>query len=104
MSATYDFGVDRPSFFRRQAGFTLVEMVIALFVLVILLVAVLSLFDFSNRVAKAQINVAEMQQSIRIAQDEMIRPVRMTGRGGLNRGDFPEDATAAARGQGPIAL
>jgi hypothetical protein len=66
--------------------------------------AVLSLFDFSNRVARAQINVSEMQQSIRIAQDEMIRTTRMTGRGGLNRGDFPGDPAKAARGQGPIAL
>lgn len=88
----------------REAGFTLAEMVISLFVLVIVLVAVLTLFDASNRIARAQINVADMQQSIRTAQDEMIHIARMAARGGLNRGDFPADAVSAARGLGPIAV
>jgi hypothetical protein len=89
---------------RREAGFSLAEMVVSLFVLVVVLVAVLTLFDSSNRIARAQINVADMQQSIRIAQDEITRMTRMAARGGLNRGDFPFDAVEAARGHGPIAI
>ena len=69
---------------RRQAGFTLVELAVSLFVIVEVLLAVLMLFDFSNKVSHAQSNVADMQQSLRIAQNEMNATVRMAGRGGLS--------------------
>jgi type II secretory pathway pseudopilin PulG len=67
----------------RQAGFTVLEMVVALGVTSLLLVAVLVTFDLHNRVAKVQTNVADMQQSLRVAQDDLVRMLRMSGRGGL---------------------
>jgi len=67
----------------QQAGFTVVEMVVSLGVTIILLVAVLTTFDLNNKVAKVQTNVADMQQSLRVAQDELVRTLRMSGRGGL---------------------
>jgi prepilin-type N-terminal cleavage/methylation domain-containing protein len=66
-----------------QAGFTLAEMLVALAVTAILLLGVLFTFDFNSRVARAQSNVSDMQQSLRVAQDDMVRLVRMTGRGNL---------------------
>jgi len=69
---------------RRQAGFTLVELTISLIVIVQVLIAVLMLFDFSNKLSHAQTNIADMQQSLRIAQNEMNALVRMAGRGGLS--------------------
>jgi type II secretory pathway pseudopilin PulG len=68
---------------RRQAGFTLVELLVSLGVTVILLLGVLALFDFNNRIARVQTHVADMQQSLRVAQYDMVRLVRMAGRGGL---------------------
>lgn len=68
---------------RRQAGFTLVELLVSLFVTAILLLGVLALFDFNNRIARVQTHVADMQQSLRVAQYDMVRLVRMAGRGGL---------------------
>jgi prepilin-type N-terminal cleavage/methylation domain-containing protein len=68
---------------RRQAGFTLVELLVTLGVTVILLLGVLALFDFNNRIARVQTHVADMQQSLRVAQYDMVRLVRMAGRGGL---------------------
>jgi len=68
---------------RRQAGFTLVELAISLLVIVEVLLAVLMLFDFSSKLSHAQTNVADMQQNLRIAQNEMNATVRMAGRGGL---------------------
>ncbi|HEX3527476.1 MAG TPA: hypothetical protein VH988_10435 [Thermoanaerobaculia bacterium] len=68
---------------RRQAGFTLIEMTVSLIVIVEVLLAVLMLFDFSNKLSHAQSNIADMQQSLRIAQNEMNATVRMAGRGGL---------------------
>lgn len=66
-----------------NAGFTLAEMIVTLAVLSIVLVAALLLFDFNNRLTRVQSEVAEMQQSLRIGQLDMVRLIRMTGRGGL---------------------
>src|SRR5258708_37485296 len=74
---------------RRQAGFTLVELLVSLAVTIILLLGVLATFDLNARASKAQTNVADMQQSLRIAQDDVIRIVRMAGRGGLPFADPP---------------
>jgi len=52
-------------------------------VLSIVLVGALALFDFNNRLTRVQTEVADMQQSMRIAQLDMVRMIRMTGRGGL---------------------
>jgi type II secretory pathway pseudopilin PulG len=68
---------------RRQAGFTIIELTVSLIVIVEVMLAVLMLFDFSNKLSHAQSNIADMQQSLRIAQNEMNALVRMAGRGGL---------------------
>jgi Tfp pilus assembly protein PilW len=68
---------------KNEAGFTLAELLVAAAVTAILLLGVLALFDFNNRVARVQTHVADMQQSLRVAQYDMVRLVRMTGRGGL---------------------
>jgi hypothetical protein len=67
-----------------QAGFTLIELAVALGVTTIVMLGILFLFDFNNKLARVQTNVADMQQSLRIAQYDMVRMVRMAGRGGLN--------------------
>lgn len=67
----------------RQRGFTLVEAMVSLFVTVIVLLGVLGLFDFSNKLTRVQTNVADMQQSLRVAQSDAVRLIRMAGRGGL---------------------
>lgn len=68
---------------RREAGFTLVEMLVTVILLSVVLVAALGLFDFNNRLAAVQTDVAEMQQSLRIGQLELVRVARAAGRGGL---------------------
>jgi hypothetical protein len=91
---------------RREAGFTIIEMVVALFVMVELILAVLLLFDFSNKLSRVQTNVADMQQSLRVSQYDTVRLLRMVGRGGLPVGTLTAtgaDATASATLKG-IAL
>jgi hypothetical protein len=66
---------------RPEAGFTVIEVVVALFVLVIVLVGTLALFDASNRIARTQVHIADMQQSLRIGHDEMVRMARVAARG-----------------------
>ncbi len=66
-----------------QSGFTLVEMAVALGVTAVVMLGILFLFDFNNKLTRVQANVADMQQSLRIAQYDMVRMARMAGRGGL---------------------
>ncbi len=66
-----------------QKGFTLIELMVALAVTVVVVLGILLLFDFNNKLTRVQTNVADMQQSERIAQYDMVRLARMAGRGGL---------------------
>ena len=65
------------------AGFTLVELTISLLVLTVVMVGVLALFDSTNRLAKNQLLRIDLQQSLRVGQREIVRSVRLAGRGGL---------------------
>ena len=68
----------------REAGFSLVELLVSLLVLVLVLAAAYTVFEFQSRLAQVQTQVAEMQQSQRIGQYQMMREARMAGRGGLD--------------------
>ncbi len=65
------------------AGFTLFEVTLTLLVIVMVLGGVLALFDANSRLARGQTHLANMQQSLRVAQYDILRNVRMTGRGPL---------------------
>jgi prepilin-type N-terminal cleavage/methylation domain-containing protein len=68
---------------RRQSGFTLTEVLVSLVVFTQVILASLLLFDFSSRVTKVQTRLSEMQQSLRVAQQEVVKMTRMAGRSGL---------------------
>lgn len=85
----------------RQRGFTLVEMAVSLLVTVSVLLGVLMLFDFSNKLSRVQTNVTDMQQSLRVAQYDVTRLIRMTGRGGLPVGTLPDGTALAVRDNVP---
>lgn len=68
-----------------EAGFTLAEMLVSVAVMAILVLAILAVFDLNNRVSRVQVNVTDMQQSLRVAQYDLVRNLRMAGRGGLPR-------------------
>lgn len=67
----------------RQGGFSLVELLVSMVVMVEVLIGVLIIFDSSSRLARAQTHLAELQQSLRVGQSELVRHVRMVGLGGL---------------------
>lgn len=85
----------------RQRGFTIVEAIVSLLVTVTVLLGVLALFDFSNKLARVQTNVADMQQSLRVAQADAVRLIRMAGRGGLPMGSLPNGWAVAVRNNVP---
>src|SRR6476661_6180810 len=84
----------------RQRGFTLIEVSVSLIVTIIVLLGVLALFDFSNRLTRVQTNISDMQQSLRVAQNDSVRLIRMAGRGGLPLGNLP-DGTHVGDGTTP---
>jgi len=65
------------------------ELIVALAVFTIILTAIMSLFVFNTRLARAQMHLTGMQQSLRVAQYELVRSVRMAGRGGLPTSQYP---------------
>ena len=67
----------------RQGGYTLFELMIALAMTLALMLGALFLFDSMNRVTKVQTNIADVQQTLRVSQAEMVRALRMAGRGGV---------------------
>lgn len=88
---------------RSPSGFSLLEVLVSLLIVVLVLVAVLSLFDLNSRVARAQTQVAEMQQSLRVAQYTLLHDTRMAGRGGLPRGTLPGGLAVAVRNNAPAS-
>lgn len=86
---------------RRSGGFTVVELAVSMLVLVVVLLGTLALFDFTNRVSNVQTNVANMQQSQRTAQQDLIRTVRMAGRGPIPLGLPPIGLAVAVWDQVP---
>ncbi len=87
----------------RRAGFSAIELLVSFTVMAIVVGGVLVLFGVNNRVAKVQTHVAEMQQSLRVAQYDMVRVLRMAGRGGLGRGAVPAGMALAVRNDVPDA-
>lgn len=67
----------------RQAGFTLLELLVVIVLVAMLTIGLLDIFDRNAMLAKTQTQVAEMQQGLRTSQNLMSRLTRMAGRGGL---------------------
>jgi type II secretory pathway pseudopilin PulG len=82
---------------RGKRGFTLIEVTVSLAVTIIVLLGVLALFDFSNRLTRAQTNISDMQQSLRVAQADSMRLIRMAGRGGIPVGNLPTGMAVAVQ-------
>lgn len=75
---------------RGERGFTLLELMVSLFLAVMVIVAGLQLLDKTNLVGASQIARTDMQQSLRAGSTDMVRKIRHAGRGGLRAG-FPGD-------------
>lgn len=86
-----------------QAGFSMVEMLVAAGVMALAILGILALFDLNRDLARTQVQVADLQQSVRVAQNEMIRDVRMAGRGGLPRGVLPQGIAVSVRNDVPAS-
>lgn len=76
---------------RSESGFSLIELLIAMVIAVELLIAALTVFDVHNRMTQVQMQITEVQQSVRVAQYDLARTTRLAGRGGLPARFVPVD-------------
>jgi prepilin-type N-terminal cleavage/methylation domain-containing protein len=67
----------------RPHGFTLIEMVVVVFLLAIAMLGILAVFDASARINKSEQDVADAQGAVRYGVYQMTRAIRMAGSGGL---------------------
>jgi type IV pilus assembly protein PilW len=70
-------GDDR--FSRGEGGFSLIEMMIAMFVGLVMLGAVYGVFILQNRTFSSQEELVEMQQSVRAGMDMITREIGLAG-------------------------
>jgi prepilin-type N-terminal cleavage/methylation domain-containing protein len=64
---------------QKQRGFSLTEILVAVAIFTVLMVAALTLYDRSNKVFKQANEAAEMQQNTRVAFEKIVSEVRMAG-------------------------
>lgn len=76
-----------------QAGFTLVELLVAMALMGIVMTAIFNLYLGTERSADTQDRIADVQQNLRFALDQVVRDVRMAG--------FAIPGTTAAISSGP---
>ncbi len=67
----------------RESGFSLVELLVTLVLVSLVLGGAFAMFNYTNKLSRAQIHQSDLQQSGRVAQRELLRYLRMAGRGGL---------------------
>ena len=72
----------RLTIFERKNGVTLIELLLALMLSSILISALYRAFITQQKTYTVQDQVAEMQQNVRVAIDQMTREIRMAGYGG----------------------
>ena len=70
------------SVFKKKTGLTLIELLLALVLSSILIAALYRIFIGQQKTYTVQEQVAEMQQNVRIAMDQITKEVRMAGYGG----------------------
>lgn len=84
---------------RSEDGFSLIELLIAMFILTEVMAAILLLFTGLSDIARAQTNIAEVQQGQRLTHRAIAGVIREAGLGGLpatvegpqgNPGVFPD--------------
>ena len=90
----------RPAAGRGEAGFTLLEMVVALAITVGLTAAIFSTFRVNSRLARVETARTQMQQSVRAVHLEVGSRLRVAGRGGLFQGDTLQEPSRPRRNRG----
>ena len=86
------------------AGFSLLEVVVSLGIVAIVISGALTLVDSGNRITRSQTGVSDLQNNQRVAQQEILRMLNMTGIGGLPEGIDPSRGGPTTAGVFPDGL
>jgi type IV pilus assembly protein PilW len=86
---------DGPSLLPSEAGFTLIEVMSAMTILAIAMIAVFATFTSQQKAFTVQSRVAEMQQNLRDGVECMIRDIRLAGYGTPDNVTIPNGVIAA---------
>jgi prepilin-type N-terminal cleavage/methylation domain-containing protein len=65
--------------FADSRGFSLVELLVVMFMMGIVTMAIYSLYESTQRTATSQDQTVELQQNLRVAMDQIARDIRMAG-------------------------
>jgi prepilin-type N-terminal cleavage/methylation domain-containing protein len=68
---------------RNPEGFSLLELLVSLVIMVVVILAMLTLFDRSSQMTKVENSVTDVQQNVRYGSYQLVRDVRMAGAGGI---------------------
>ena len=74
-----DLGLGAPAFPGRAAGFSLIELLVAMTIGLVVLGGLYGVFTIQNKTFSKQELIVEMQQNARAAMDMMSREIRMAG-------------------------
>jgi len=66
-----------------ERGFSLIEVLASLVIMIVVVIAALTMFDRSNRMTKVETSVSDAQQNARFASYQLVREARMAGAGGV---------------------
>ena len=64
---------------KKEAGFSLVEMMIVLAILGVVMAAMYSMFNHQQKSYSVQDHVSMMQQNVRVGLDYLVKDIRMAG-------------------------
>ena len=87
-----------------EQGFSLLELVVAMGVLMVVAAAGLTLVDAGQKATSVQSGIAELQNNQRVAQEEVARMLAMAGIGGLPESIDPDLGGANTTGVFPNGL
>ena len=80
-----------------EEGYSILEMLISLVVTVAIMVSILNVLEMTSRSGRVLSQVAQMHQSMRFGQLDLIAAARLTGRGGVGRGAVPNGLAVDVR-------
>jgi type IV pilus assembly protein PilW len=84
--------------FDNNAGFTLIELMVAMVMAAIVIISTMTIAEMSARSYEAQERVSTAQQGVRAAMDMMVRDIRMAGYDPMahSNGSLPDAAITTA--------